>query len=104
MSEEPEVSNLISAIAREAQGDKAISTEVSPDDGPADKNILIRLTNKDRERWKQASDKMGLTMSQMIRDTVNEKVADVIDCSHPVNMRRYYPWSEFCLKCQTRIR
>lgn len=104
MSEEQEMSNLVSAIAREAKGDKSVSTEVSPDDGPADKNILIRLTNKDRERWKQASEKMGVTMSQMIRDVVNEKVSDVIDCSHPTNLRRYYPWSEFCLKCRTRLR
>lgn len=104
MSEEQEISNLVSAIAREAAGDKSISAEVSPEDGPADKNILIRLTNKDRERWKEASEKIGLTMSQMIRDTVNEKVSEVIDCSHPISMRRYYPWSEFCLKCQTRLR
>ncbi len=104
MNKDPEISNLVAAIDREAHGDMSISTEVSPEDGPADKNILVRLTNKDRERWKQASEKVGVTMSQMIRDTVNEKVTEIIDCSHPTNMRRYYPWSEFCLKCGTRIR
>jgi predicted DNA-binding protein len=105
MSEkDQEISNLVSAIDREAHGDMSMSTEVSPEDGPADKNILVRLTNKDRERWKEASEKMGVTMSQMIRDTVNAKVTEIIDCSHPVNMRRYYPWSEFCLKCQHRLR
>lgn len=104
MNKDPEISNLVAAIDREAHGDMSISTEVSPEDGPADKNILVRLTNKDRERWKEASEKVGLTMSQMIRDTVNEKVTEIIDCSHPTNMRRYYPWSEFCLKCGTRIR
>ena len=102
--EDQEISNLVSAIDREAHGDKSISTEVSPEDGPADKNILVRLTNKDRERWKEASEKIGVTMSQMIRDTVNDKVTEIIDCSHPINMRRYYPWSEFCLKCQRRLR
>lgn len=105
MSEEPEFDNLVAAVAREAESkDKSISTEISPEDGPADKNILIRLSAKDRERWKQAADKMGLTVSQMIRDTVNAKVTDVIDCSHPINQRRYYPWSEFCLACGTRLR
>lgn len=104
MNKDPEISNLVAAIDREAHGDMSISAEVSPEDGPADKNILVRLTNKDRERWKEASEKVGLTMSQMIRDTVNEKVTEIIDCSHPTNMRRYYPWSEFCLKCGTRIR
>jgi predicted DNA-binding protein len=102
--EDPEISNLVAAINREAHGDKSISTEVSPEDGPADKNILVRLTNKDRERWKEASERVGVTMSQLIRDTVNDKVTEIIDCSHPTNMRRYYPWSEFCLKCGTRIR
>lgn len=105
MSEEQELDNLVAAIAREAESsDKAVSNEISPEDGPADKNILIRLSGKDRERWKQAADKMGLTVSQMIRDTVNAKVTDVIDCSHPINQRRYYPWSEFCLACGTRLR
>lgn len=105
MSEEQELDNLVAAIAREAENkDKAVSTEVSPEDGPADKNILIRLNSKDRERWKEAADKMGTSVSQMIRDTVNSKVADVLDCSHPINQRRYYPWSEFCLACGTRLR
>ena len=103
MNKDPEISNLVAAIDREAHGDKSISTEVSPEDGPADKNILVRLTNKDRERWKEASEKIGVTMSQMIRDAVNVKVIEVLDCSHPTNLRRYYPWSEFCLKCSTRI-
>ena len=103
MNKDPEISNLVAAIDREAHGDKSISTEVSPEDGPADKNILVRLTNKDRERWKEASEKIGVTMSQLIRDAVNVKVIEVLDCSHPTNMRRYYPWSEFCLKCSTRI-
>ena len=103
MNKDPEISNLVAAIDREAHGDKSISTDVSPEDGPADKNILVRLTNKDRERWKEASEKIGVTMSQMIRDAVNVKVIEVLDCSHPTNMRRYYPWSEFCLKCSTRI-
>jgi hypothetical protein len=105
MIDEPEVDNLVSAIAREAESnDKAVSNEISPEDGPAGKNILIRLTEKDRERWKEAAEKMGLTVSQMIRDTVNAKVQDVIDCSHPISQRRYYPWSEFCLACGTRLR
>lgn len=105
MNNEEELNNLVTAIAREAESpDKAIAHEIYPEDGPADKNILIRLSGKDRERWKEASDKMGLTVSQMIRDTVNAKVQDVIDCSHPISSRRYYPWSEFCLACGTRLR
>lgn len=105
MNEEPELNNLISAIAREAESDDmGVSNEISPEDGPADKNILIRLPSKDRERWKEAADKAGTTVSQMIRDTMNTRVSEVLDCPHPTHMRRYYPWSEFCLACQTRLR
>lgn len=97
--------NLAAAIAREAESkDKSISNEVSSDGSPADKNVLIRIPSSDRERWKEAADKLGTTMSQMIRDAVNKQVSDVLDCPHPINTRRYYPWAEFCLSCNTRLR
>lgn len=102
MSEE---SNLASAIEREAKSkDKAISNEVSADGSPADKNVLIRIPSNDRERWKQAADKTGVSMSQMIRDAVNSRVSDILDCPHPLSSRRFYPWSEFCLACNTRLK
>lgn len=96
--------NIEAALENEIAQGLHISTELSPETGPADKTVLIRLTEYDRERWKQASEKIGKTMSQMIRETVNDFVTETIDCTHPVNMRRYYPWSEFCLKCETRLR
>lgn len=100
-----EPDNLRAAIAREASDDdKAVSRDVSADGSPADKTVLVRLTADDRERWKLAADKMGITMSQMIRDSVNKSVSELLDCSHPVNQRRFYPWAEFCLKCGLRLR
>lgn len=97
-------SNLAAAIAKEVEGGITVSSELSPEDGPADKTVLVRLTEHDRDRWKQAAEKVGKPMSQMIRDSVNQFVQDTLDCPHPTNMRRYYPWSEFCLKCETRLR
>ena len=97
-------SNMEAAMAKEVATGTSISTELSPETGPADKTILIRLTDADRERWKQASEKVGKSLSQMIRDSVNQFVQDTLDCPHPTHMRRYYPWSEFCLQCETRIR
>lgn len=102
MSEE---TNLAAAVAKEAESkDKAIASELSPEEGPADKNVLIRLTGSDRERWKAAAEKAGVPMSQMIRDLVNKGVSDLLDCPHPINHRRYYPWAEFCLACKSRLR
>lgn len=96
--------NIETAISKEIKQGMSISTELSPETGPADKQILIRLTETDRERWKQAADSVGLTVSQMIRDVVNDFAEKTLDCSHPINRRRYYPWSEVCLECGTRLK
>lgn len=81
----------------------AVSHEVSAD-STADKQILIRLPDGDRTRWKSAADSRGISMSQFIRDVVNLEVEGILDCRHPISRRRYYPWAEFCLECGTRIR
>ena len=103
MSEEE--NNLAMAMDKviDAEG-VAISAELDADNGPAGKQILIRIPEKDRERWKQASDITGQTMSQFIRNVVNKEVEGVLDCRHPINRRRYYPWAEFCLDCGVRLR
>lgn len=98
-----EKSNIGPALARAVGDEMSVSTEVS-DEGTADKQILIRIPEKDRERWKQASEVKGITLSQLIRDSVNREVEGVLDCQHPVNRRRFYPWAEFCLECKTRLR
>jgi len=73
-------------------------------DAPASKQILIRSTTTEHERWKRAAEVQGMSMSAMVRQLVNGHVQDVLDCSHPTNMRRWYPWAEFCLKCNSRLR
>ena len=83
--------------------DLTISTRVSDDDGPADKQVLIRATERDRERWKRAAEKAEVSLSALIRDTMNLKVTDILDCSHPMEYRQSYPWAEFCTKCDVRL-
>jgi predicted DNA-binding protein len=102
MSEE--ISNLRAAIDKTvASGEMSVSTEVSSE-GTADKQILIRIPERDRERWKMAAEKKGKTVSQFIREVVDLEVEGILDCRHPVNQRRYYPWAEFCLECGQRLR
>ena len=97
--------NLKAAIDKVAETlNTSVSSINKEDDGPADKQVLIRTTDKERERWKAAAEKLGIPLSQFIRDLLNEKATELLDCSHPINMRRYYPWAEFCLKCDTRLR
>jgi hypothetical protein len=105
MSEEEVENNLAMAMDKvlDAEG-VAVSAELDADNGPAGKQILIRIPEKDRERWKQASEIVGKTMSQLIRDSVNDSVAGILDCQHPMNRRRFYPWAEFCLDCGQRLR
>ena len=83
--------------------DLTVSTRVSDDDGPADKQILIRTTESDRERWKRAAERADVSLSALIRDTMNLKVTDILDCSHPMEYRQSYPWAEFCTKCDVRL-
>ena len=83
--------------------DPKISQKVSDDDGPADKQILIRSTQRDHERWKLAAEREGKSMSAFIRELVNSMVAEVLDCSHPMEFRQQYAWQETCLKCDTRL-
>jgi predicted DNA-binding protein len=81
-----------------------VSSISKEDDGPADKQVLIRTTEPERERWKKAAEKEGITLSQFIREVLNKRANELLDCTHPVEFRRWYPWSEFCLKCDSRLR
>lgn len=97
-------SNLISAMNHVAEN---TSMSVSPmqksDDAPADKQVLIRATEHDRDRWKNASNKVGVTLSSCIRDALNKEAANVLDCPHPDHQVRYYPWATICLECGQRF-
>lgn len=101
----PGQDNIEAAMAEVAEGmDLTVSTKVSDDDGPADKQILIRATENDRERWKRAAEVAEVSLSALIRETMNIKVTDILDCSHPQEYRQSYPWAEFCTKCNIRLR
>lgn len=71
---------------------------------PTVKQVMIRATPEDHERWKRAAELDGKTMSDFIRDTVNSATSELLDCTHPVQFRKVYPWSETCIKCGTRLR
>jgi len=98
------VDNLEQAMYDIAESmDHSISTKISGDT-PADKQVLVRTTDDDRERWKQAAQARGLSLAEFLRNTINEKVVEILDCAHPLDMRKSYPWSEFCLRCNRRLR
>lgn len=102
---DPPPDNVEAAMNKLAETlDPKVSKAISDDDGPADKQVLIRSTARDHERWKLAAEREGKSLSAFIREIVNNNVADILDCSHPLEARQSYPWSETCLKCGTRLR
>lgn len=102
-----EQDNLKSAMKKEMETtlkDMSVPPSTNSADGPADKQVLIRATEQDKERWKAAADSKGVTLSDFIRATLNEASKGLLECSHPINMRRFYPWSERCLQCGLRLK
>jgi hypothetical protein len=96
--------NLDAAMLHEIQHlNPTIPTNTEPGN-PQSRQVLLRATPHDHDRWKQAAEKMGISMSEFIRGCCNAEAAELLDCSHPLNMRRWYPWSEQCLKCGQRLR
>lgn len=99
------MSNIKSAMQKVAETMTATrSRAISQDDGPADKQVLIRATEADRDNWKAAADKVGVSMSEWIRDLLNDAAEKVLVCQHPVDQRLVYPWTEICTKCNKRLR
>lgn len=97
--------NITAAMAKVAETiGTSVSPIVKPDDGPADKQVLIRTTDYERDRWKQASEKEQLTLSAWIRNVLNAEAKNLLECEHPMNMVRFYPWSKICTKCGQRLK
>lgn len=71
---------------------------------PASKQVLMRASEHDHGRWKSAAEKQGVSMAEFMRNACNEKAASLLDCPHPTDQRRYYPWAVTCLACGTRLR
>lgn len=100
-----QVTNIGPAMDKVAESmDMTIAPIEKEDDGPADKQVLIRTTDQERERWKQASSQEHLTLSAWIRTVLNAEAKRLLECEHPINMVRFYPWSKMCTKCGQRLK
>ena len=98
MSEE--VDNLEAAMADVAESIPMTRKSSAGKDGePAAKQVLLRASELDHKRWKEAADKRGVSMSEFIRDAVNAAAKGLLECPHPSNMKRFYPWATTCLQC-----
>jgi predicted HicB family RNase H-like nuclease len=107
MSNQPEDTDNIEAamdkLAESLELTRKPNTGSTPGD-PAMKQVIIRATESDSNRWKTAAEKQGMSLAEFVRRVVNDATALELDCPHPQNMRKVYPWSESCTKCGKRIR
>lgn len=72
--------------------------------GVKDKTFLVRVSDVERLRWHRAAEADGLKVSEWLRQLADARFREVFECSHPLQDRKVYPWSEFCLKCGVRLR
>lgn len=99
-----EANNIKAAMDKVAESiSPTVSGVVKQDDGPIDKQVLIRTTDFERDRWKQASALEQVTLSAWIRNTLNNEAKRLLECDHPMNMTRFYPWATICTKCGNRL-
>lgn len=66
--------------------------------------ILVRAPEETRDRWKRAADVCGVSVTEFVRRVVDERVLELLDCAHPIEYRKRYPWSESCIRCGKRLR
>jgi len=83
---------------------------VSPTDdehgSPADKQLMVRCTQPEKDLWKKAADSGNETLASFVRRVLNESALKATTCSHPRDFVKFYPWGTpqfFCLKCGVRI-
>lgn len=100
-----EVNNVAAAMDRVAESIKpTIARGTRTDNGvPSDKQVLIRTTDEERDRWKQAAANEQVTLSSWIRNVLNAEAKRILECDHPMNMMRFYPWAKICTKCGQRL-
>lgn len=92
----------MAAVIRD-ESDMSISPFQNPDGGPADKQVLIRTTQYERDRWKDAAALDRKNLSSWIREHLNNQANLSLDCQHPMNETKFYPWATICMKCNTRL-
>jgi predicted HicB family RNase H-like nuclease len=100
-----DVSNIKAAMDKVAETLKPTRrTIVKETDAPAGAQQLIRCTDEEKENWKQCAALAGISVSEWIRNLLNNEANKKLVCQHPADQRKSYPWSEKCMACGERLR
>ena len=73
-------------------------------EGPRDKQVLIRVSELQRDKWQKAAEADNLSVSEWLRSMADHRHREIFECLHPIEHRRSYPWSEHCMLCGARLR
>jgi hypothetical protein len=95
----PEVEAAMAEALEDAGTGISSPTGAAPGEGTV--QVIVRVPAATRDRWKDAAEKSGVSMSEFIRVATDEKAVPILDCSH--RSRRVYPWAQFCNDCGARL-
>lgn len=96
---DPDVKAAV-ARALEDAGLGVTGTAVSPDGDPV-VQVIVRVPETTRERWKEAAAAKGVSMAEFVRSSVDALAGEVLDCKH-ASVRKY-PWATICNGCGKRL-
>lgn len=103
MSNEDNIEAAMDKLAETLEPTRRTNTGSTPG-SPALKQVLVRATDEDHQRWKDAADKQHVSVAEFVRQACNAAASKELDCSHPPEYRVVYPWSEKCKKCNKSMR
>lgn len=102
-NEEDNIEAAMEKLAETLEPTRKTNTGSTPGE-PAMKQVIVRATEYDHDRWKLTAERQGVSLAEFVRRLCNEAAAYEIDCPHPIEFRQSYPWSERCTKCNVRLR
>lgn len=70
---------------------------------PAQKQVIVRTSERNHDRWKQAAEIQGVSLAEFIRALADAESARLLECTHPEQFIVSYPWMTKCKKCGERL-
>ena len=102
---EPTDDNLEVAMDKVAQNTsmgRRSNTGSKPGE-PAQKQVIVRTSDANHDRWKQAAEIQGVSLAEFIRALADAESARLLECTHPEQFIVRYPWMTKCKKCGERL-
>lgn len=98
---EPDDGVVAAAAAALEDAGTGVSSPTGSAPGEGTVQVIVRVPAATRDRWKEAAEKSGVSMSEFVRASTDDRAAPILDCQH--RSRRVYPWAQFCNDCGARL-